>query len=219
MYKLRGVLAAAGVMFLLTGCIGGSTPQEMVYDTLEDTVKKEEKVKETQEPLTKLEKEEQDLFDKAIGLSMKEIDEIKKIADQALKNISERESLIKEEAQAMDDAEEAFQAAEASIAEIENDQLKKEAENLADLMNKRFKAHESMADSYLKSLESDKELYTMLKKEDLTMEELSAQIEKINSNYKTTMEFNQEYNELTEEVNSTKVSFYESAEINVDKEK
>jgi hypothetical protein len=217
-YRLRGVLAAAGVMFLLTGCLGGSTPQELVYDTLEDTVKKEEKLKETQEPLTKLEKEEQELFDKAIGLSMKEIDEINKIADQALENISEREALIKEEAQAMAEAKEAFQAAESSIEEIEDAELKKEAENLADLMTQRFQAHESMADSYLKSLESDKELYTMLKKEDLTMEELQAQIEKINTNYQTTMEHNQSYNKLTEEVNSSKLSFYESAEINVDTE-
>ncbi|WP_456271693.1 YkyA family protein [Bacillus sp. AK031] len=218
MYRLRGVLAAAGVMFLLSGCIGGSTPQELVYDTLEDTVKKEEKLKETQEPLTKLEKEEQELFDKAIGLSMKEIDEINKIADQALENISEREALIKEEAQAMAEAKEAFQAAESSIEEIEDEELQKEAENLADLMNQRFQAHESMADSYLTSLESDKELYTMLKKEDLTMEELQAQIEKINTNYQTTMEHNQSYNKLTEEINSSKLSFYESAEINVDAE-
>ncbi|WP_421384356.1 YkyA family protein [Bacillus salacetis] len=218
MYKLRGVLAAAGVMVLLTGCMGGSTPQEMVYNTLEDTVQKEEKLKETQEPLTKLEEEEQKLFDQAIGLSMKEIDEIRKIADQALDNISEREDLIKEEVAAMEDAEEAFQAAESSIEEIEDESLKKEAEELANLMNDRFDAHSSMADSYLKSLASDRELYEILKKEDLTMEELQAQIEKINENYKSTMEFNQTYNQLTEEVNASKLSFYEKAEIDVNAE-
>jgi chromosome segregation ATPase len=217
-YKLRGVLAAAGVTFLLTGCMGGSTPQEMVYDTLEDTVKKEEKLKETQEPLTKLEQEEQKLFDQAIGLSMKEIDEVRKLADQALENISEREALIKEEAAAMEEAEEAFKDAETSIEDIEDEKLKKEAEELSVLMNKRFKAHASMAESYLKSLTSDKELYEMLKKEDLTMEELQGQIEKINDNYKSTMEYNQTYNQLTEDVNSSKVSFYEKAEIEVNTE-
>ncbi|WP_409253547.1 YkyA family protein [Bacillus sp. SCS-153A] len=218
MYKLRGVLTAAGVIFLLSGCMGGTTPQEMVYNTLEDTVKKEEALKETQEPLTKLEEEEQKLFDQAIGLSMKEIDQIREISDQALENISKRETLIEEEAAAMEAAEEAFQAAESSIAEIEDDSLKKEAEELASIMNERFKAHASMVDSYLKSLESDRELYEMLKKEDLTMEELQAQIEKINANYQTTMEFNQTYNQLTEKVNASKLSFYEKAEINVDAE-
>jgi chromosome segregation ATPase len=217
-YKLRGVLAAAGVMVLLTGCMGGSTPQEMVYTTLEDTVKKEEKLKETQQPLTKLEEEEQKLFDQAIGLSMKEIDEIRNIADQALENISERETLIKEEVSAMEEAEEAFQAAESNIEEIEDGKLKKEAEKLASLMNDRFEAHAAMADSYLKSLTSDRELYEMLKKEDLTMEELQGQIEKINENYKSTMEHNQTYNQLTEEVNNSKISFYENAEIDVNSE-
>jgi chromosome segregation ATPase len=217
-YKLRGVLAAAGVMVLLTGCMGGSTPQEMVYTTLEDTVKKEEKLKETQQPLTKLEEEEQKLFDQAIGLSMKEIDEIRNIADQALENISERETLIKEEVSAMEEAEEAFQAAESNIEEIEDGKLKKEAEELASLMNDRFEAHAAMADSYLKSLTSDRELYEMLKKEDLTMEELQGQIEKINENYKSTMEHNQTYNQLTEEVNNSKISFYENAEIDVNSE-
>jgi chromosome segregation ATPase len=217
-YKLRGAIAAAGVMVLLTGCMGGSTPQEMVYNTLEDTVQKEEKLKETQDPLTKLEEEEQKLFDQAIGLSMKEIDEIRKIADQALENINERETLIKEEAAAMEEAEEAFQAAESSIGEIEDEKLKKEAEELAALMNKRFKAHASMADSYMKSLTSDRELYEMLKKEDLTMEQLQAQIEKINANYKSTMEHNQTYNQLTEEVNASKLSFYENAEIDISAE-
>ncbi|RIW29490.1 hypothetical protein D3H55_18800 [Bacillus salacetis] len=218
MYKLRGVLAAAGVTFLLTGCMGGSTPQEMVYDTLEDTVKKEEKLKETQEPLTKLEQEEQKLFDQAIGLSMKEIDEVRKLADKALENVSEREALIKAETDAMEEAKEAFKEAEASIEEIEDEKLRKEAEELSALMNKRFEAHASMADSYLKSLSSDKELYEMLKKEDLTMEDLQAQIGKINENYKSTMDFNKTYNQLTEEVNSSKLSFYENAEIEVNTE-
>ncbi|MGD6964876.1 YkyA family protein [Rossellomorea vietnamensis] len=218
MYKLRGVLAAAGAAFLLTGCMGGSTPQEMVYNTLEDTVKKEEALKETQEPLTKLEEEEQALFDKAISMSMEEIEEIRKIADQALENISEREALINEESEAMADAKEAFQAVESSIEEIEDEELRKEAEDLSSLMNERFEAHSAMADSYLQSLSSDKELYELLKKEDLTMEELQAQIEKVNANYETTMEHNQTYNQLTEEVNGSKVSFYENAEIDIDSE-
>lgn len=216
MYKLRGVLTAAGVIFLLSGCMGGTTPEEMVYNTLEDTVKKEQTLKETQEPLTKLEEEEQELFDQAIGLSMKEIDQIRKIADQALENISEREDLIKKEASSMEAAEEAFQAAESSIEEIEQEQLRKEAEELASTMDERFKAHASMTDSYLKSLSSDRELYEMLKKEDLTMEELQAQIEKINANYQATMEYNKTYNQLTEEVNTSKLSFYENAKIDVD---
>ncbi|MGF2615484.1 hypothetical protein FZC84_14565 [Rossellomorea vietnamensis] len=216
MYNLRGVLAAAGAAFLLTGCMGGSTPQELVYNTLEDTVKKEEKLKETQEPLTKLEEEEQALFDKAIGLSMEEIEEIRKIADQALENISERENLIKEESEAMAEAEEAFQSVESTIEEIEDENLKKEAEELSGLMNDRFEAHSAMADSYLQSLSSDKELYELLKNEDLTMEELQAQIEKVNANYETTMEHNQTYNQLTEEVNGSKVSFYENAEIDIE---
>ncbi|MGM0844432.1 MAG: YkyA family protein [Bacillota bacterium] len=218
MYKLRIVLAAAGAALLLTGCMGGSTPQEMVYTTLEDTVKKEEKLKETQEPLTKLEEEEQALFEQAISLGMKEIDEIREIADQALQNISERETLIQEEADAMKEAEETFQAAESSIAEIEDENLKEEAEELSGLMNDRFNAHSAMTESYLQSLSSDRELYELLKKEDLTMEELQAQIEKVNSNYETTMEHNQTYNQLTEEVNGSKVSFYENAEIDINSE-
>jgi DNA repair exonuclease SbcCD ATPase subunit len=211
--KLHSVLVTLVAALILSGCVGGGSPQENIYNVLEETVKKEKGFEKVQEPLVELEKKEQEIFKKVIGLGMKEMDQIKELSNQALENIEKREKYITNEVDSMNEAKKEFEKVNEYIGKIEEDSLKNQAKKLQEIMEDRFENHEQLAKSYKEALEKDKKLYEMLKKEDLTMEQLQKQIAEINKTYEEVLSINKKYNDKTDQFNNEKLSFYKSAGI------
>jgi chromosome segregation ATPase len=214
--KIRNTSLLLLAIFVLSGCVGGSTPEEKIYNVLEETVKKEEQFEEVQKPLKELEEKEQKLFKEIMNLGMKEIDKIVKLSDEALANVKERKQKIEKEQEAMDGAEEEFNKAEDYVKKLKDEKLKKEAQTLIEKMSSRYKTHEKLTSAYLEALTLDKELYEMLKKEDLKMENLDEKISSINKKYKEVISVNEKYNSQTEEFNKLKKHFYKNAKVEIE---
>ncbi|WP_226674403.1 YkyA family protein [Rossellomorea aquimaris] len=215
MSKFRFAFILGAAIFLLMGCVGGSTPEEDLYKVLEETVAKESQYVDVQKPLQESEKKEKELYSKIMDLGMKEFDQIVKLSDEALENIDKRKEYIEKERKSMNQAKDEFARAEEYMTELDSEELKKEAKKLNETMTERYQIHDELTSSYLEALSLDKELYNMFKKKDLKMEELEKQIASINEQYEKIVEFNKDYNTKTDEFNKLKQDFYSKAELDV----
>lgn len=204
-----------GVLFL-SGCFNQSTPVDKIYDILEKVVSTESGFKEQQEPLVELEKQEKEIYDKIISLGMKESDEINKLSDQAIAIVDKRKDHIDKEQNSIAASKKEFQKTRPLINEIEEQALKEKAQKLYDTMTERYKIHDELYQHYLKGVQLDRELYLMFKDKDLQLEELDAQITKINEIYTEILKDNEEFNKITKEYNDAKLSFYKESGIKVD---
>ena len=219
MWKTKKLYIITGlftVLFGLTGCLNSSTPEEKIYDTLEEVASLEEDFKKQQEPLQKLEEEDNTLYSKIVQLGMKEIEEIQSLSNDAIKGIEDRKELMKKEKAAIDEAEKRFKDFESQVEELEDASLKSKAKELQEIMTKRYDAYDDLYKQYTTSLSLENELYTLFKKEDVTKEELEEKIESINQTYNSLTESNTIFNDLTNEYNEKKISFYQEAKLDVD---
>jgi predicted phage tail protein len=214
--KFRFAIILGVAIFVLMGCVGGSSPQENIHKVLEETVAQEKQYVEVQKPLQGLEEKEKEIYSEIMNLGMKEFDKIVKLSDDALKNISERTDYIEKERKAMKEAKEKFSNLDEYITKLEDEKLKDEAGKLEEIMKDRYQLHEKLTASYLDALSQDKELYELFKKKELTMEELEKQITSINEAYEKTIKLNNEYNTKTEQFNKLKQGFYSTAGIEVE---
>ncbi|MED4452704.1 YkyA family protein [Metabacillus fastidiosus] len=203
------------VLIMLTGCFGPS-PEEKIFDILEKSADKEEIFKEQQQPLADLEQKESKLYDEIVSLGMEEHDKIVSKSKEALKLVGEREERLAKEHESMKASKEESGNLKTEIAAIEEDNVKKSAEKVRDVVEKRYASYEKIYKDYEKAITYDKELYTMLQKKDLKIEDLEAQINKNNEIYKQILTGNDEFNKLTEEYNDLKLKFYKAADIEVE---
>lgn len=209
-------VAVLSTCLLLAGCTEKKiSPAENMYTKLESVVVAEEDFADQIDPLAELEQQEHELFEQIVSLSMNEFDQIVELSEQALKVVEERNQFIEKERKSMLASEEKFKEVNEVIATFEDEELKKEAEELYSTMTKRYESHKTLYDSYKMGIQLDQELYEMLKNEQLTLEELESKINAINEAYQTVIAANDSFNELTERYNESKKEFYERAELEV----
>jgi len=201
--------------FLLMGCLGGPTPEEQVYETLEKVVAVEKDFEKQQNPLVELEKKEKELYDKILTLGMKEFDQIVSLSNEALAIVGDRETRINNEQKSIEASKKEFQKVDAIISEIKEDSVKEEGNELVSLMNKRYESYEDLYTVYKEAIEHDKKLYEMFQNEELTLDELEKQINLINETYEKVVAANETFNKLTDQYNKAKVTFYQNAGLEV----
>ncbi|MCS0543110.1 YkyA family protein, partial [Aeromonas veronii] len=95
--SLKIVFLCICMSFLLMVCMGGPTPEEQIYETLEKVVAVEKDFEEQQNPLVELEKKEKELYDEILTLGMKEFDQIVSLSKDALAIVGDRETRINNE--------------------------------------------------------------------------------------------------------------------------
>jgi hypothetical protein len=215
--KWRFFISVIAVIFIISGCQAEQTSEEKMYDVLEKVVDKEKVFEEQQDPLVKLEEEEKVLYDQIIKLGMKEYDQIVKLADKALTLTEKRKTLMEKETNSIMDSEKEFKKVAVIKDDLDNQELKKLANDLYDTMTKRYEAHEVLYKEYTEALKNDKELYEMFKNKDLPLQDLEAKVVQLNDNYKKVFEANENFNKLTEQYNDKKLAFYKKAGLNPDK--
>jgi hypothetical protein len=201
--------------FVLSGCNTGPTPQEEIYETLEEVVNLETTFKEQQNPLVELEKKEKELYDEIISLGMKEFDKIVALSKDALAIVEERETRLNEEKMSIEASKEKFNSVLDYINNLEDETLTQDANQLVELMENRYTSYSTLYSNYLEAIGQDKELYTMFQNENLTLEQLEEQIKKINESYEKVIAANEEFNNFTEQYNESKLAFYENAGLEV----
>lgn len=215
MIKKQTVLMLFICTILLSGCFGPS-PEENIYQTLEEVASIEDTFQQQQKPLLELEKKESELYNKIMDLGMTEFDQIVSLSKEAITIVEEREQKIQTEYDSIMSSKKKFEEIKVDIEKIKDEKLLESAKQLITTMEDRYNSYEKLYENYEASLSLDKELYTMLQKEDLTIDELDTQITEINTAYKSVMEQNEQFNKLTEQYNDQKISFYQKAELNVE---
>nr|WP_276532092.1 YkyA family protein [Heyndrickxia oleronia] len=199
---------------MLTGC--KVVPEEKIYDIMEQTVVKEKDFEKQQKPLTELESKEKKIFEEIMDLGMKDMEQMTKLANLALDNLKERKEKMELEQKSMIASKKEFSKIEDPIEKIESKQLKKEAQDLFQLMEKRYAFHDRLYEAYNKGIETNIQLYKLLMKKDVSMDDLENQIEITNKAYSEVLKMNEQFNEQTKKFNNEKKKFYKLAKINID---
>ncbi|WP_349410339.1 YkyA family protein [Pseudalkalibacillus sp. SCS-8] len=202
---------------LLAGCTAGQSVEEKMYEHLEQAVTLEQGFADVQQPLVEAEEKEQKLFSEIMTLSMKEFEQIKKMADEASGLAETRQELLQKEKESIDTAYEEFKSIEEMVDQLEEENLKSIAKELTQKMKDRHESYNKLNEAYSKALKMDLELYAMLKKEDLSLDELKAFTEELNLQYDEVLKSQNEFNALTDEYNEKKQTFYQEAGFTTEK--
>ena len=196
---------------ILAGCMNKEPAAEKMYQVLEKVVKAEKEFEDQQQPLVALEKQEQEIYNQIMTLGMKQHDEIVKLSNEALSIIEDRRVLLQKEMNSINASKTEFKKAEAIKNEIKVPEQKNKAEELLNIMTNRYKVHSELSKEYLNALDSDKELYTMLKNDGISYDKLEEHVIKLNTAYLLVSDKNEEFNDLTVQYNSKKLEFYKEA--------
>jgi hypothetical protein len=211
------IFSIFAISFLFTGCVTKEKTTERMYQALENVVAEEKAFEEQQEPLIKLEKQEKEIYNNIMALGMKQHDEIVKLSDEALSIIDKRRKHLQKEIDSINASKTEFKQAEEIQNEIDDTEQKKIAAELLKIMKNRYKVHSQLTKEYTSALDSDKELYLMLKNENTSYEELEDHIAKLNTIYLRVHDKNEEFNKLTAQYNEKKLEFYQEAGLNLKK--
>ncbi|MEH7336734.1 YkyA family protein, partial [Neobacillus drentensis] len=161
--KKRLLLFFLAAFVILTGCNNKKSSLEKMYETLENVAAKEKVFEEQQEPLVTLEKKEKGLYDQIIGLGMKEYDEIVKLSDEALNLAAQRQEHMEKETNSIKESEKEFKKIAEIKEQLDEPSLKKLANELYNIMMKRYQAHDVLNTAYTEALKNDQQLYEMFK--------------------------------------------------------
>lgn len=214
--KLRhGMLGGILLSLLFLGGCGGANPAETIYQYLEKAVVLEEMFEEQQQPLIEAEQKEHELYEEIISLGMSELEEIVTLSEQAIEIVDTRQSLIEQEKMSIEAGYNEFEKIKEELDNIREENVRDVAEKMIVEMEGRYAAYQSLHESYSSALVLDRELYEMLQQEDLSIDELQEQIDKINEAYELVMTYKEEFNEKTENYNELKRSFYQEAQLDV----
>lgn len=151
-----GIVVFCTAAFVLTGCLW-KDPVESFHGSLEKIVELEEPFKQEQGSLKSLEKAESKLYEEMIRLNMDDFDRIAALSDKALKTAGKREKHLNSEKESIDEAKQEFEANKASAEKIDDQKVRKKAENAASYMEKRYKAYDSLYGAYQNAIGLDKE--------------------------------------------------------------
>ncbi|WP_161568300.1 YkyA family protein [Anaerobacillus alkaliphilus] len=210
--KNTGVTLLLILIFLISGCTKVN-PAEDIYHHLEKAVSLEAAFEEQQEPLSKAENEEYELYDEILTLA--NLEEIQTLANQAEQIALSRKEMIEKEKASIEEAYSEFTQVHPIIETIENEELSRSATELVTVMEKRYKTYTELYNEYRNAIDLDIELYQLVQKEDLTIDELEAQHDKVNSSYEAVNKLKDQFNTYTIKYNELKRSFYELAELEV----
>lgn len=216
--KYLTVFSILVFVFILSGCISEQSSAEKLYKALEKVAAAEKQFEEQQEPLTVLEKQERDIYNKIMALGMKQHDEIVKLADEALVMVEKREDHLIKETESIKKSEEEFKKVGEIKEQLEEPKQKQKADELFDIMLKRYQAHSQLAKDYSEALVKDKELYTLLKNKNISFQELEKQVTTLNETYQKVLKVNEEFNTLTDQYNAKKLEFYQVSGLEIAEE-
>lgn len=205
-------------VLIINGCINQQSTAEKLSKALEKVAAAEEQFEEQQEPLTVLEKQEKEVYNRIMALGVKQHDEIVKFSDEALAMIKKREDHLKKETDSMNKSKEEFKKVGDIKEQLVDPKQKKKADELYEIMMKRYHVHSQLSKEYTEAITKDKELYKMLKNKNISYEQLESQVATLNETYQKVLKANEEFNTLTKQYNAKKLEFYQVSGLKVEAE-
>ncbi|WP_185819838.1 YkyA family protein [Salibacterium salarium] len=210
-------IALISIVLLLLGLSAcGSSPAEKVYTHLEEAVALEDEFESQQEPIMELEQKEQELYEEMLSLGVEEMDEIKTLSQEAIGYAKERKEHLEKEKESIEAAFEEYKLGEEQLDNVEG--ANEEAEAVKKTMNNRYETYQELYKSYQTAIEKDIILYEAFTKEDLTIDDLQAEIDAVNEQYSIVVENRDQFNKYTDEYNQAKDAFYGQTDLEIDDE-
>jgi hypothetical protein len=206
-WKSHSLLIIFVVLIALSGC-SILAPQKQLLSSFEKIVEHEEEFNEQQKPLVELEKKEKEIYDEIMSLGMKEFSKIVKLSKKGLDIIEKRKKRIHKEYESIQSAKQLLRAAEMEIELYPDDEIKKEALSLVELLEKRYETYDQLYNHYQRALELETELYRMFQNKHLTIEQLERQVSQINLAYDDIMKTNEQFNHFTLQFNKAKQALF-----------
>lgn len=197
---------------IIAGCTKVNHAED-IYHHLEKAVSLEADFEKQQNPLSKAENEEYEIYDKILGLT--EIEEISELALEAEQLAASRKVMIEKERESIQAAYDEFALIQPIIDTIEVDDLRKISEELVEAMDERYQKYLTLHNEYKEAIDLDLQLYELVRKEDLTIEELEEGHEKVNTSYEKINSLKEQFNQFTVQYNDLKRQFYDIGELEV----
>lgn len=213
--KLNKLITFSLIFVLIavaTGCTK-TDPAEEIYRHLEKAVTLEGGFEQQQKPLSDAENEEYELYEQILSLS--DLEEIQSLAAQAEESATLRKSMLEKEFESINQAYDEFNLIKPLVETIESEEIQNQANQLLETMQQRYDTYLELYNEYKVAISLDIELYQLVQKEDLTIEELEEQHEKVNGVYEVVNGLKDQFNEYTIKYNEEKRAFYELAQLEV----
>lgn len=209
----KSIMVILFFALFMVGCSSKVNPAEEIYHHLEAAVNLEAQFEQQQELLSNAELKEYELYEEILNLA--DLEEIKFLANEAKQIALTRKEMIEKEKQSIVEAYEEFTQVTPIIETFEDENLKQLASELVTIMNERYETYLTLFKEYKEAIDLDIELYVLVQKEDLTIDELEAQHEKVNASYERVNHYKEQFNLFTVQYNDLKRNFYQTADLEV----
>ncbi|GAF63910.1 hypothetical protein BTS2_0802 [Bacillus sp. TS-2] len=211
--KSQYFLAISALMILLVGC--SQNTAEDVFNHLEKAVELEQPFEEQQAVLVEAEEKEHQIYEEAIALGLDEFEQIIVLSDEALSSIDQREEAVSLEKESIESSYEEFKQVELLQEEFDDEELLSLFNGFSNEMESRYESYQQLFENYTHSIQLDRELFQLLKEEDLELIDLQTKIDEVNDSYQKVNELKEQFNDFTTQYNQSKQAFYEAANLDV----
>lgn len=194
---------------LLAGCSFGETTEDKVSIILGDIYDAEKTYRDNQKTLQELEKSEQQLFNETMELTQEETELLEKHVTELQDMLEERFVIVKEEAEAMKNAQTLVKDFDGVAKKADADE-QVEIAKLKGAINHRYETHDIFVESYNELTSLQKRLYDMLLEEETDATKLDEHVDAVNEENQKVMVAVEDFNKATVELNKVRDEVYES---------
>lgn len=179
---------------ILTACGQSKESLESFYNKVEKANKEEKVIVDLNEKMTKAEK---DKVQKIEALNKAKNDDFKTKAQELTDGIKDREEIVKDETSAMKKSKDIYETSKKDYKNIEDEEQLKEAKELKNALDEKYKLHNEVMDAYKEVLKTEKDLFSYLSKDNATQKgandrsskltEVNKKTEKVVTDYQNTL--------------------------------
>ncbi|PTK08673.1 YkyA family protein [Mammaliicoccus sciuri] len=179
---------------ILTACGQSKESLEFFYNKVEKANKEEKVIVDLNEKMTKAEK---DKVQKIEALNKSKNDNFKAKAQELTDGIKDREEIVKDEKAAMKKSKDIYESSKKDYKNIEDEEQLKEAKDLKNALDEKYKLHNEVMNAYQEVLKTEKDLFSYLSKDNATQKgandrsskltEVNKKTEKVVTDYQNTL--------------------------------
>ncbi|MCJ1761109.1 YkyA family protein [Mammaliicoccus sciuri] len=179
---------------ILTACGQSKEALESFYNKVEKANKEEKVIVDLNEKMTKAEK---DKVQKIEALNKAKNDDFKEKAQELTDGIKDREEIVKDEKAAMKKSKDIYETSKKDYKNIEDEEQLKEAKDLKNALDEKYKLHNEVMNAYQEVLKTEKDLFSYLSKDNATQKgandrsskltEVNKKTEKVVTDYQNTL--------------------------------
>lgn len=179
---------------ILTACGQSKESLESFYNKVEKANKEEKVIVDLNEKMTKAEK---DKVQKIEALNKAKNDDFKAKAQELTDGIKDREEIVKDEKAAMKKSKDIYESSKKDYKKIEDEEQLKEAKDLKNALDEKYKLHNEVMNAYQEVLKTEKDLFSYLSKDNATQKgandrsskltEVNKKTEKVVTDYQNTL--------------------------------